>query len=119
VKRWRASPQGRETAKKYRQTNGRFANVSNLARRQGKEWALTEEAWQAIISAPCFYCGLPNDSGFGAGMDRLNNMMGYIEGNVVSCCYECNTARSDNFSPEEMRVVGAAIRAIKLRRQGS
>jgi hypothetical protein len=35
---------------------------------------------------------------------------------VVSCCYECNTARNNNFSPDEMLLIGATIRDVKLAR---
>ena len=53
----------------------------------------------------------------GAGMDRLDNSKGYVEGNVVSCCYDCNTARFDNFTFEEMvNEIGPAIRRTKLAR---
>ena len=111
------SEKGRTTRKKYRRGNGRFKNVAGLSKRQGKVWLLSEEVWKSIISMPCFYCGMENNSGGGAGLDRLDNSIGYIQGNVVSCCKECNTARHDNFSPEEMRFIGATIREIKLARK--
>jgi hypothetical protein len=30
-----------------------------------------------------------------SGIDRIDSSIGYIEGNVVSCCSKCNTAKSD------------------------
>jgi hypothetical protein len=33
-----------------------------------------------------------------------------------SCCFECNIARRDHFTPDEMKIIGAAIRAVKLAR---
>ena len=101
----------------YNRNKGRFKGISGLARRQGKTWELSEEAWRQIISMPCRYCEFPSEASTGAGMDRLDNSKGYVEGNVVSCCHECNSARSDNFTPEEMiNEIGPAIRRVKLAR---
>lgn len=36
--------------------------------------------------------------------------------NVVPCCVECNKARNDNFSFEEMKVIGKTIREVKQSR---
>lgn len=59
---------------------------------------------------------MENSSKAGIGLDRLDNAKGYEPGNVVSCCSECNIARSDNFTPEEMKVIGMAIRKVKMAR---
>lgn len=36
------------------------------------------------------------------GIDRLDNNIGYVEGNVVPCCTQCNTAKLD-YTSEEFR----------------
>lgn len=118
VKAYRKTPKGKATIKKYRENSGRFSAISYLAVQQGKPWALSEAEWRVLISQPCFYCGMENNVKTGAGLDRLNNMFGYIPGNVVSCCYECNTARADNFTPEEMKIIGHAIHQVKFARLG-
>lgn len=41
---------------------------------------------------------------------------GHIKSNVVPCCYECNVARGNNFSYDEMKIIGKAIHNIKLHR---
>ena len=33
--------------------------------------------------------------------------------NTVPCCYECNCARNNNFSFEEMKILGKTIKQIK------
>ena len=111
------SPKAKEVKKTWLRTAGRFKTVSSLARRIGKDWQLSEETWKTLVAMPCFYCGLDNNSIYGSGLDRLDNSKGYVEGNIVSCCKECNSARMDNFSPEEMRVIGRAIREVKLTRK--
>jgi hypothetical protein len=52
----------------------------------------------------CFYCGaepskvIQGKGNFGSytynGIDRIDNTKGYIPGNVVTCCFNCNRAKS-------------------------
>jgi len=54
-----------------------------------------------IFHQPCFYCGIidkkqnryTKEFFYLNGIDRLNNLDGYIYGNVVSCCRICNHAK--------------------------
>lgn len=66
-----------------------------------------------IFSKPCFYCGDTNR----IGCDRLDNNKGHTMDNVVPCCVECNTARNNYFSVDEMKKIGMVIREIKRERQ--
>lgn len=106
----------RASKKASRRGSGRFGYVKAKVERKGREWGLTREAYESLISKPCFYCGFVSNVETGTGLDRLNNAEGYFAHNVVSSCKECNLARNDHFSPEEMRVIGAAIRQVKLAR---
>lgn len=57
---------------------------------------------------PCHYCGCPATlskirklSGLlRSGLDRVNNKIGYVLGNVVSCCATCNRFKGQ-LSPAE------------------
>lgn len=62
-----------------------------------------------IITKPCIYCGDSHK----VGCDRIDNNCGHTKDNVVPCCYECNCARNNNFSFEEMKIIGAAIKKVK------
>lgn len=62
-----------------------------------------------ILLKPCHYCG---DS-HRVGCDRISNDKGHTKDNVVPCCIECNTARNNYFSYEEMRLLGQTIAQIK------
>ena len=62
-----------------------------------------------FLKQPCFYCGDTED----VGLDRIDNSKGHTKDNVVPCCYSCNTARGNNFSFEEMKVLGKTIKEIK------
>lgn len=70
-------------------------------------WAI-----EHIFSKPCIYCG---DS-YRVGADRLDNTKGHTKENIVPCCFECNCAKNDNFSYEEMLIIGKAIAYVKAQR---
>lgn len=61
---------------------------------------------------PCFYCGDTNN----IGLDRIDNSKGHTKDNVVPCCYECNCARMNNFTHDEMKILGKTIKEIKCKR---
>lgn len=65
-----------------------------------------------ILSQKCVYCG--DDQRIGC--DRIDNSKGHTKDNVVPCCIECNTARNNNFSFDEMKIIGNAIKQVKLQR---
>lgn len=46
----------------------------------------------AIITAPCLYCG--DDQCFKT-IDRIDNSIGHVKSNVVSACYRCNMVRGN------------------------
>jgi len=46
-------------------------------------------------------------------LDRKDSSIGYCMENVVPCCKECNQAKRDWFTFDEMIVIGAAIKQVK------
>lgn len=65
------------------------------------QWGLDLDTYTRLVTAPCFYCGqLPQQTPHGVwmrgldlkrnGIDRVNNAVGYVPGNCVSCCTSCN-----------------------------
>lgn len=65
-----------------------------------------------ILTKPCVYCG----DNKRVGCDRIDNSKGHTKDNVVPCCIECNHARNNNFTHEEMFEIGKAIRSVKSKR---
>ena len=53
------------------------------------EFSLTLEDFQTITNNNCFYCDEMNYRGF-QGIDRIDQTVGYIQGNCVPCCKMCN-----------------------------
>jgi hypothetical protein len=71
--------------------NRAFVQYRNNAAELGRAFELTPEHFRNIIYSPCHYCGLLPESH--NGIDRVNNDLGYIVGNSVSCCGPCNMAK--------------------------
>ncbi len=78
-------------------------NIENGAKSRGYVFNLTKEHVRGLVTKPCHYCGNPpsqianNGGGCGtftySGIDRTDNTLGYVEGNVVPCCKTCNFAK--------------------------
>ena len=58
------------------------------------QFELTIEEFSEIVSLPCNYCGTFNQNE-SIGIDRLDSDIGYIDGNIVPCCQECNIMKHD------------------------
>jgi len=62
------------------------------AKRTGKDFLLTKGDFKRFWKNPCFYCGGSVDT---IGLDRVDNDIGYIIDNVVSCCTRCNKMKKN------------------------
>jgi hypothetical protein len=65
------------------------------------DFTISEEEFFNLIASKCYYCGrgpqriakmrgkeIPYN-----GIDRLDNTKGYIKGNYITCCEDCNKAK--------------------------
>ena len=100
-----------------------YYDYKKSAKRRKYEFSLTIEQFRIIIQQECFYCGekpsrvYDKEGTFSVGIlcngiDRLNNNLGYIRDNCVSCCKICNYAKRD-MNVEEF---DTWIRKVYLRR---
>jgi len=55
---------------------------------------LTEEEQKNLFIGNCCYCGEPAPTNL-HGIDRIQSDLGYISGNCVTCCWQCNRAKND------------------------
>lgn len=63
----------------------------------------------ALIVQPCVHCGTQDQP---RGLDRIDNNLPHIKGNVAPACAPCNIARGNRFTFDEMKRIGAVIRQI-------
>jgi len=101
--------------KPYRKTNEanrKRLNYKSEDLKRGFENNLTVEFVEQSLSSSCEYCGYPP-----TGLDRIDTTKGHTIENCVPCCYECNLARNNHFSYDEMKILGITIQEIKLRRE--
>lgn len=92
--------------------NKMFLRYVHSAKRNNREFYLSIEDFSLLVSSDCGYCGeSPKevlartgnfygnnhkfvDSGLRAhGIDRVDNSIGYVVGNCVSCCERCNRSK--------------------------
>lgn len=82
-----------------------FMSLKSNAKARNIEVSISEEEFFEIASTSCNYCGSEpvekkppkkwQQSVFLNGIDRINNSIGYIAGNICSCCEQCNWAKKD------------------------
>lgn len=125
------SPEGKAYALAYRRTakgkevqatqkkkpKARFAEAKRIAVKREIPWGITLEEYLVLRDKPCFYCGAPLPV-WGHGLDRKDNDQGYFVENVVPCCGDCNAARGDRFTHQEMvEFLGPTMRLLHDKRQ--
>lgn len=100
-----AAKTGSKSKGKYKVTPEwlKAKKVIRSANKSGHEWDLTMENVIELVMSRCYYCnaepgtfvhkdnkGSNRDSGRFNGIDRIDNNSGYLQDNVVSCCWWCN-----------------------------
>ena len=96
--------------------NRLYSRYKRSAKRRGYVFLLTRKSFKSLTSKCCTYCGImPQTIGeltpgskntqpyIYNGIDRINSTIGYIEGNVVTCCTICNFMKGK--LPHELFIV--------------
>lgn len=81
--------------------NAVFSAYRLKSERQDRPFDLTAETFRELLDAPCYYCGLigSNTRHYRGtvvrfnGIDREDNSRGYVLGNCVPCCAQCNRGK--------------------------
>lgn len=71
----------------FRRPDIRYAKYKRGSAERGIYFDLTFEQFMEFWNNPCRYCGADIQT---IGLDRVDNNIGYIIGNVVPCCEICN-----------------------------
>lgn len=82
--------------------NNIYSNYKKAAKKRGYEFLLSKEEFIELISGACHYCGTIGSLASSAaahkdfrhnGVDRVDNSIGYLKENTVSCCAACNRSK--------------------------
>ncbi len=74
-------------AKKY--PNTYFESYKRDAKKRNYVFDLAFDDFSKLINDKCYYCDYYNENEAN-GIDRINNDVGYVKSNCVSCCKLCN-----------------------------
>lgn len=75
---------------RVKNTNNHYKNYIRNAGDKNLNFDLPQELFMQKIKEPCHYCGETDEHKGFNGIDRMNQQMGYIVDNCVSCCQMCN-----------------------------
>ncbi len=95
--------------KRYAKTNKGRAAFLRAAYERIDACDMTTDEIAELISQPCVHCGTTD---INRGLDRIDNKLPHIKGNVAPSCAPCNFARGDRYTFEEMKRIGTVIRQI-------
>ena len=78
-----------------------------------------EEFVEFTAITECHYCSFPihwskhnNEGSRAYNLDRKDNKLGYIKGNLVVCCIRCNVAKMNHFTYDEFVQLGKVIKTF-------
>lgn len=83
-------------------TSSLFTNYARNAKKRGVHFDLSRSEFLELIKQDCYICGAApcnlRKSKWGElrynGIDRVDNTIGYVSGNVMPCCWKCNSVKA-------------------------
>lgn len=90
----------------------RFERFKRHAKCRNIKFELTFEDFchlRTYKKEKCFYCRTTKSPFL---IDRMDNTKGYSLSNCVVVCLRCNKMKSNEFTAEEMKILGRALRKI-------
>lgn len=93
-----------------------YNNYRQSAKRHNREFSLERKDFEQLIFQECYYCGdkpkimLISDNNRGDilyynGIDRVDNSLGYIPTNVVTCCKACNFLKNNRKQEDFLKII--------------
>lgn len=70
-----------------------LAIYQRVARTKNLSYELTDDEFAELTDGFCVYCDRPTTATHKNGIDRLDSTKGYVAGNCVTCCGQCNMAK--------------------------
>ncbi len=101
----KAAGSGRRTAEGTRvEINTLISIYKSNASKRGISFDLTYNQFETLVDGECYFCGDAggntlrkrsyNDYNY-TGIDRIDNSVGYLPSNCISCCSWCNRAKNN------------------------
>jgi hypothetical protein len=91
---------------------GSFSMYRSAAKRSQRAFELTKDVYDELTRQPCVFCRREITATNKSGIDRIDNGLGYVAGNMQSCCGECNFMRGrmtvDAFLEKVSRIAARA-----------
>lgn len=72
--------------------NRKYSQYKSAAKIYGRIFNISLEEFISVVTTPCNYCGSYDNPN---GLDRVDNEIGYVLDNVVSCCGICNSMKNN------------------------
>ena len=91
----------------------RFSHIKRTAKIRKMPFNMSfKQFYMLILPNVCYYCK-GKLTGTGGGLDRLDSYKGYVKGNVVACCLECNVVKSNLLTDKEMLEVTKLLKKLR------
>ena len=75
----------------------KFSSYKSRAHKKKMKFNVPEEIFTILEKRPCYYCKIKKDE---VGIDRIDNTKGYVSGNCIPCCWDCNRLKSNKTMQE-------------------
>jgi hypothetical protein len=72
-----------------------YNKYKTRATKKQLEFALSMDEFDSLCASDCEYCARSSIGTNRNGVDRVDNAIGYVDGNCVACCTECNHTKRD------------------------
>ena len=72
-----------------------YSDYKRRAKKKNLHFEFNENEFNNIRKNKCYICGKENSNDHFNGVDRIDNIKGYIKDNVASCCMTCNYLKRD------------------------
>lgn len=82
-----------------------YSNYAKTWNKSKREFKISKELFIKLVNSNCYYCGREPFLIRGNkkktktkplnGIDRIDSSIGYLDNNVVPCCWDCNRAKMD------------------------
>lgn len=69
-----------------------FSSYKNRAKKKSLIFNIPKDVFVILKERPCYFCRVVKEQ---VGVDRIDNTKGYVSGNCIPCCWDCNRSKSN------------------------